>query len=202
MRREITSALAFLEEQRHNGSTSWSNACEKLQRLAWGVNPARYASATLHFDDVPVRLRRKPAIGRFVPGQIVVMKNRGPGHIVTVKDRAGNCWTNDYTGRGKVGVAHVSKLIPWANATDWYACDPWWGNPVEHMALPISVETTRDTNGRIRPGLRQMKVSRKPAGSVIMVVDRKRKAFTRRLWLQSKGGTWWRADHTDWKSAK
>jgi hypothetical protein len=202
MRKNVQPALDWLKRQHESGADGWRNACERLQRTAWAVEPARYASATLHFNDVPKKRRRKPKQGRFVPGQIVLMKNSGPGHIATVKDRSGNCWTNDYTGSGKVGVAHISKLIPWCSASDWYACDPWWGNPTERLKLPISVEVQRAMNGRAKPNMRAKKVSRKQAGQVMLVVDKKRKLLTRRLWLKSQGGTWWRAELTDWKSAK
>ena len=199
MRHTKGGALGYLEAA-SRGPAVWDYLCEKLQRSAWGVSPARYTSATKHFWSVPNKWRvGKPAEGEFVPGMLIIIRNSGAGHIVTVKDRRGNCWTNDYTGRGKVGVAHISKILPWCGAQDWYACDPWWGNPTEHMRMPRAARVVKPTIGRAQPRLGARRTSRREPGSVIMVTEVRRKAVSRRLWLRGQGGTWWRADKTNWK---
>lgn len=117
-------ALAFLAAEHATGATGWSDACERLQRTAYGL-PAMYSSANLHHHAIPPKFRHgheQPAAG-----DLALMRNATHGHIVTCTGEGWSAWTNDYTGRGRVGIADVRALVDWCHADDWYIADAWWG---------------------------------------------------------------------------
>lgn len=210
--RTVEQALDWLQRRVDSGTTAYYFACEKLQREAWGVEPARYSSATNHFHSVPKRHRYgKPKSGQFIPGQVVVILNGGAGHIVTILDAWGNCYTNDYGGRGRVVIAHVSKVITWAGGTDWYACDPWWGagyNSGPKGDTPAAAHRELCVFGTVR--FRLGAHAHKVAGAPNTRRKRKKKRgahmrvqawkYVRKQdWLQDPKGFWYRSRRTDWK---
>lgn len=118
-------ALAFLEQQRANGSTAWRNRCESLQRQAYGL-PAHYPSAEAHARAIPAAFRH----GHEQPrrGDLVLYLNGRYGHIVTATGHGWTCYTNDYGGAGRVTKADARDLVRWCGASSWFVADPWWSS--------------------------------------------------------------------------
>ena len=117
-------ALAWYKRQRDNGSTAWHNLCEKGARTSYNLQ-AMYSSAELHSKAIPSDQRH----GNSKPpskGDLVMYENGGYGHIVVATGNGWDVWTNDYTGRGKMGIAGARKLAPWCGARKWYVADAWW----------------------------------------------------------------------------
>ena len=135
-------AMAFMQQQHDSGSTAWYNLCEKLCRSSYRL-PAMYASAELHGENIPTGFRH----GRSEPpakGSLCLYLNGGYGHIVVGTGDGWKVWTNDYTGRGKVGKADARELASWCGADTWYVADAWWSNKfyreTQEVDMPLSDE--------------------------------------------------------------
>lgn len=116
-------ALAWLRAEVENPSDDWTNYCEKLCRTAYGL-PAHYSSAELHANAVPGghRFGTDPPY----PGDLILYRNGGFGHIVVATGDGWNVYTNDYGGRGTVCVADARDLVSWCGAFDGYVANAWW----------------------------------------------------------------------------
>lgn len=121
----VDDCMAFMQRQHDSGSTAWSNMCESLARQGYQL-AAMYSSAELHGRAVPTSFRHShEAPAR---GDLVLYLNGGYGHIVTCTGNGWDAWTNDYTGKGKVGIADVRDMASWCGADSWYVADAWWAS--------------------------------------------------------------------------
>lgn len=115
-------SLSFAESQRLHPTQDWTNFCQMFSRMCVGAD-SWAPSARLAFNAIPYDHRHsgKPPAGSLA---YFGYSDVGFGHVVWIKDNAGNCYSNDIKRKGKIDIVKYDVFpevwgLPYRGWIDW-----------------------------------------------------------------------------------